>query len=214
MGGHRRVTLDNVQDLGNALCYLRQQEPDLNLISPMEGRCFQGFKHRHMPMYPLFIPSAHLACLHVPCHLDCCHQVSHLSPVPCRQLLLSPKEGREALLQAYEKELSSSITQLLQLWDFISLPCEEHKQVFGDVLPIIGFQVDPNLMRVRMSEESKLQLITAVRDFALHGTRHPLRDFQHITGHLNWALNAYPYLRPGLCALCAKTAGKLFQKAL
>ena len=26
------VTLDNVQDLGNALCYLRQQEPDLDLI--------------------------------------------------------------------------------------------------------------------------------------------------------------------------------------
>ena len=65
-----------------------------------------------------------------------------------------------------------------------------------------------------MSEESKLQLITTVRDFALHGTRHPLRDFQHIAGYLNWALNVYPYHRPGLCALYAKTAGKLFQKAL
>ena len=88
------------------------------------------------------------------------------------------------------------------------------KQVFGDVLPIIGFEVDPNLMRVRMSDESKLQLITAVRDFALHGMRRPLRDFQRIAGHLNWALNVYPHLRPGLCALYAKTAGKLFQKAL
>ena len=44
--------------------------------------------------------------------------------------------------------------------------------------------------------------------------RRPLRDFQHITGYLNLALNMYPYLRPGLCALYAKTAGKLFQKAL
>ena len=41
-----------------------------------------------------------------------------------------------------------------------------------------------------------------------------MRDFQHIAGHLNWALNVYPHLRPGLCALYAKTAGKLFQKAL
>ena len=65
-----------------------------------------------------------------------------------------------------------------------------------------------------MSEESRLQLITAVRDFTLHGMRCPLRDFQRIAGHLNWALNVYPFLHPGLCAVYAKTAGKLFQKAL
>ena len=64
-----------------------------------------------------------------------------------------------------------------------------------------------------MSDESRLQLITAVRDFALHGTRHHLRDFRRIAGHLNWALNVYPFLRPGLCVVYAKTAGKLFQKA-
>ena len=52
-------------------------------------------------------------------------------------------------------------------WYFIGLPYEECKQVFGDVLPIIGFEVDLNLMRVLMSDESKLQLIIAVQDFAL-----------------------------------------------
>ena len=83
------------------------------------------------------------------------------------------------------------------------LPQEERKQVFGDELPIIGFKMDPNLMRVRMSEKSKLQLIMAIQDFALHGTRHNLRDFQRIAGYLNWALNVY-----------LLTAGKLFQKAL
>ena len=41
-----------------------------------------------------------------------------------------------------------------------------------------------------------------------------MRDFQGIAGDLNWGLNVYPYLRPGLCALYAKTAGKLFQKVL
>ncbi|KAF8801433.1 hypothetical protein BYT27DRAFT_7009647, partial [Phlegmacium glaucopus] len=25
-----------------------------------------------------------------------------------------------------------------------------------------------------------------------------LKDFQHLTGWINWALNAYPLLRPGL----------------
>ena len=66
-----------------------------------------------------------------------------------------------------------------------------------------------------MSDESRFQLIIiAVRDFALHGTRRPLRDFQRIAGHLNWALNVYPGLHPGLCVQYANTAGKLFQKAL
>ena len=51
-------------------------------------------------------------------------------------------------------------------------------------MPIIGFEIDPNPMRVCMSDESKLQLITAVQDFALHGTRRPWRDFQCIAGHL------------------------------
>ena len=83
------------------------------------------------------------------------------------------KRGERLFYKHYQKELSLNLTQLLQLWDFIGLPHEEHKQVFGDVLPIIGFQVDPNLMRVHMSGESKLQLITALQDFALHGTRRP-----------------------------------------
>ena len=39
------------------------------------------------------------------------------------------------------------------------------------------------------------------------------RDFQ-VGGHkVNWALNVYPLLRPGLSALYAKTAGKLVSRA-
>ena len=72
------------------------------------------------------------------------------------------KRGEMLFYKGYQKQLPSHLTHLLQLWNFIGLPHEEHKQVFGDKLPIIGFEVDPNLMRVCMSEESKLQLITAV----------------------------------------------------
>ena len=95
------------------------------------------------------------------------------------------KRGEMLFYKGYQKQLPSHLTRLLQLWDFIGLPYEERKQVFGDELAIIGFEMDPNLMTVRMSEESKLQLIMAVQDFALHGTRRPLRDFQCIAGYLN-----------------------------
>ncbi|KAF9244261.1 hypothetical protein BU15DRAFT_42310 [Melanogaster broomeanus] len=64
-----------------------------------------------------------------------------------------------------------------------------------------------------MSDDSRLKLIEDLKAFAQHGTRRALRDFQCIGGYLNWALNVYPLLRPGLCAIYGKTAGKLQQRA-
>ena len=85
--------------------------------------------------------------------------------------------------------------------------------MFGPELPIIGFDVDPNAMRVRMSDDSRIKLMSDLRKFGQHGTRRPLKEFQRIAGYLNWALNVYPLLRPGLTAVYAKTAGKLQQRA-
>ncbi|KAG0701877.1 hypothetical protein DFH29DRAFT_805771 [Suillus ampliporus] len=59
-----------------------------------------------------------------------------------------------------------------------------------------------------------MDLIDALREFTIQGTQCSLQDFQHLTGHLNWALNVYPLLCPGLSALYAKMAGKLEKKAL
>ncbi|KIK92975.1 hypothetical protein PAXRUDRAFT_92522, partial [Paxillus rubicundulus Ve08.2h10] len=124
------------------------------------------------------------------------------------------RAGQLSFYPKYGKALPSNLVKLLQLWDFIHLPHEERKQIFGAELPIIGFEVDPNLMQIRMSDDSRLQLISVLREFGQHGTRRTLCNFQHIAGHLNWALNVYPMLRPSLCAIYAKTAGKLQQKAL
>ena len=123
-------------------------------------------------------------------------------------------KGQVLYYQCYGKSLPSNLTHLLQLWDYIGLPHKEKKQVFSEELPIIGFNIDPNLMHVRMTDESKQQLLAFLREFGVHGTRWPLRDFQRIAGYLNWALNVYPLLCPGLCTLCLKTAGKRHQRAL
>ena len=45
------VTLDNVQDLGNALRHLRQENPDLDLIL-CKADVFEAY--RRMPMHPLW----------------------------------------------------------------------------------------------------------------------------------------------------------------
>ncbi|KAG2148201.1 uncharacterized protein EDB93DRAFT_1085024 [Suillus bovinus] len=111
------------------------------------------------------------------------------------------------LYSPYQKVLPSNLVKLLRLWDAIGLPHEEKKQVLGLELPIIGFDVDPNLMRECMSPDSRTRLIQELSDFAQ-------RDFQRLAGWLNWALNVYPLLQPGLSALYAKTSGKLVSKAL
>ncbi|KAJ8584037.1 hypothetical protein M405DRAFT_747676, partial [Rhizopogon salebrosus TDB-379] len=117
------------------------------------------------------------------------------------------------LYAPYKKVLPGSLVKLLRLWDSIGLPHEERKQIYGPELPIIGFDVDPNLMCACMLDDSRERLILALLDFAQWGTRRSLRDFQCLAGWMSWALNVYPLLRPGLSALYAKTAGKLESRA-
>ncbi|KAI5980622.1 hypothetical protein EDD15DRAFT_2129687, partial [Pisolithus albus] len=114
----------------------------------------------------------------------------------------------------YSKSLPGPLVAILTLWDSLGIPHEEKKQLFGLVLPVIGFEVDPNLMKVQMSLDSRTLLLDHLQSFACKGARRSLRDFQRLAGYLNWALNVYPMLRPGLSALYAKTAGKTLQGAL
>jgi len=83
------------------------------------------------------------------------------------------------------------------------------KQVFGSPLMIIGFDVDPNAMTMTMPAQSRSDLLTAQREFAHPGQSHPLHEFQRLAGWMNWALNAYPLLWPGMSSLYHKMSGKV-----
>lgn len=54
----------------------------------------------------------------------------------------------------YRKMLPSEMVSLLLLWDELGIPHEERKQIFGSPLPVIGFDVDPNLMRISLKDDS------------------------------------------------------------
>jgi hypothetical protein len=99
-------------------------------------------------------------------------------------------------------------TRLLRLWDYLGIPHEQRKQVFGSPLTIIGMEVDANAMTITMPDEARNDLIAAIESFAIVGTRRSLREYQQLAGWVNWALNAYPLLRPGLCQLYQKMKGK------
>ncbi|SJL14225.1 uncharacterized protein ARMOST_17681 [Armillaria ostoyae] len=108
----------------------------------------------------------------------------------------------------YHKLLPTKQALLLKLFDELGVPHEEEKQLYGDILTIIGFDVDPNAMTITMPISPRQDLIAAIRNFAIVGSRRPLHDFDSLAGWCNWSFNAYPLLRPGLSILYAKKHGK------
>jgi hypothetical protein len=109
--------------------------------------------------------------------------------------------------EPYRKFLPSKQASLLLLWDEIGVPHEEDKQVFGETLTIIGMDVDPNAMTITMPQIACNDLVLALCDFSRPNQCRTLCEFQRLAGWMNWALNAYPLLCPGLSVLYEKMSG-------
>ena len=121
------------------------------------------------------------------------------------------EEGSVLWYAPYQCYYPSKQTKLLKLWDEIGLPHDKSKQEYAPVLRIIGFLIDPNLMRVFMDEEDRAKLIQRVTDFAATtpgGTRRSLQEFQQLAGWINWSFNVFPLLKPALSNIYAKIASK------
>ena len=108
----------------------------------------------------------------------------------------------------YCRFMPTNQVKLLTLWDRLGIPHKEKKQLFGTNLTIIGIEVDANNLTLTLPEQNKLELIATLEDFARmpekSGVRHSLREFQHLAGWFNWALNVYPLLKPALSNVYAK----------
>jgi hypothetical protein len=108
----------------------------------------------------------------------------------------------------YQRYFPAKQTQLLLLWDELRIPHEERKQIYGPVVPFIGFDVDPNAMTISLSDERRAKLLDKVRNFGKPGKRHSLKDFQSLAGYINWSFAVFPLLKPSLSAIYTKIAGK------
>ncbi|KAF9020514.1 hypothetical protein BDZ89DRAFT_958231 [Hymenopellis radicata] len=109
--------------------------------------------------------------------------------------------------EPYKQSFPRDQTRLLQLWDWLGIPHKLKKQVWGEVLVIIGFLVNPNKLTATLPEDSKTNLITNVRSFASR-RRRTLHEFEQLAGWMNWSLNVYPLFKPALCNLYTKMEGK------
>jgi hypothetical protein len=67
--------------------------------------------------------------------------------------------------QPYNKLLPAKQTHLLQLWDELGIPHEERKQEWGQILTVIGFEVDPNTMIITMPKSACNDLVLAIWEF-------------------------------------------------
>ncbi|KIL54272.1 hypothetical protein M378DRAFT_92882 [Amanita muscaria Koide BX008] len=115
------------------------------------------------------------------------------------------------LYEPYNRLMPRKQAQLLCLWDEVGVPHEDDKQVWGETSTIIGLMVDPNLMTVTLPKDKLTDLLNAINDFAYPpdgSRRHSLRRFMQMAGWMNWALNVFPLLKPGLCQLFNKIKEK------
>src|SRR5882762_3366166 len=98
--------------------------------------------------------------------------------------------------------------QLLLFWEAISCPFEDKKQEHGGELKVIGFWIDINRGSISLSPSSVADIINKINTFLSKSRNPALRDWQRLTGHLNWLLNVLPWGRPALTELYRKMRGK------
>lgn len=90
--------------------------------------------------------------------------------------------GDLEMYEPYGQLLPAPQTKLLSLWDEISLPHDEEKQISGRVLPILGFTVNINVNTVTMPTEKRDALAAACLDFGRPRATKTLRECQRMVG--------------------------------
>ncbi|KIK61189.1 hypothetical protein GYMLUDRAFT_143936, partial [Collybiopsis luxurians FD-317 M1] len=121
-------------------------------------------------------------------------------------------EGDTEWYEPYQTHLPREQVKLLRLWDYLGIPHKRGKQVWGAILVVIGFSLDPNALTATLPEENKVELIRQVRAFAA-SRRRPLNEWQQLAGWMNWSFNVYPLMRPALSNVYFKMRGKSVQSA-
>ena len=224
--------MDTISDLAGAILQYRRKHPDKNLVL---FKSDVSAAYRRLPLHPLW-QIKQIVTIDNARHVDRC--TSFGGRGSCRdytafmglvlwiaifiKLILDlfgyiddnfsfDEEGNVQWYEPYKCYYLAKQVELLKLWDEIGLPHEKSKQEYAPVLRIIGFMVDPNLMRVSMDEEDRTKLIQHVLEFtatAPGGTRQTLREFQQLAGWINWSFNVFPLLKPALSNVYAKIGGK------
>lgn len=82
-------------------------------------------------------------------------------------------------------------TQFLTLFDFLNIPWNWEKQLWGSKIEIIGHWIDCESMTISLSDDKRVTLANELLEFA---NRHSqlLVQWARMTGWANWGLNIFP----------------------
>ena len=65
---------------------------------------------------------------------------------------------------------------MLLLWDKLNTPHAKKKQIYRPVVPYVGFDVNPNVVAISLSDDCQTKLITKVHNFGRIGKHHSLLE--------------------------------------
>ena len=116
--------------------------------------------------------------------------------------------------EPYQRSFPRDQVILLSLWDELGIPHKEKKQVYGSPLTVIGINVDANNLSFTLPDEAKVRLMEELKWWCRSGGKERLRRWFQMGGWFNWALNAYPLLRPALNNFYPKLKGRRDSPAL
>ena len=230
----RFVILDNLSDLGANIRAKMCEHPGSKPVYLWKSDARQAY--RHIPMHPcwqicqatLIDHSYHVdQCAvfgnHASGHLWCLffgllcwvgiHEVGINGLLHYMDNAFSASfNDRLTKYAPYDRWMPHNQAHFLSLLDEVGLPHEDKKQVYGRKLEIIGLLVDTEKLSISMSSEAKLKLVGTIRDFVLNTPdnkcQQSLCAWLRILGYANWALNAFPILKPALNSSYDKVTGK------
>lgn len=114
----------------------------------------------------------------------------------------------------YDIFLPQKQVRFLQLWDWLGIPHERPKQVFGKAIKIIGLVFDLDRLLISLDSKKRMEHVAAIRHFlATPDRRQPLIKWQQLLGWSSWALNVAPLLRTALQSSYTKMRGKSARNA-
>ncbi|TFY77812.1 hypothetical protein EWM64_g6201 [Hericium alpestre] len=227
-----KVQLDNVQDLGRVLLHVRHEYPGRKLVL---FKSDVAEAYRQMPMHPWWqarqvvsignrrmvdranvfggCRSGNIWCAFMSLVLWIAVYIKSLVDMLAYSDDTFSWEFADEITwyEPYQCMFPTKQAHLLLLWDELHIPHNCPKQINGSPLNIIGFDVDANLMQITLLAERRSALVAGIRDFMSVSSAHhhrPLRQFQALARWIQWSLNVFPLLQPGLSRLYAKTRGK------
>ncbi|KAH6910019.1 DNA/RNA polymerase [Coprinopsis sp. MPI-PUGE-AT-0042] len=123
------------------------------------------------------------------------------------------KEGNYEWYNPYSQHMPATQARLLQLWDALGICHKQKKQIWGLSLPIIGLDINTVSMTISLADNKKAMLIEELRVWSspAHTPGNTgsfnIRRWQQLSGWINWALNTYLLLCPGLNNVYPKMHG-------